>query len=77
MKNYIVAEMQFGADTAAVVHFAFDDKGAAEDKYLYLRQVARQSAVLVHTVVWMDKVGNVIEKKSYTHPAPEPEPAEE
>lgn len=79
MGNYVVLEMQFNADgTSGIVPFAFADRGAAEDKYIYLRSFARQSAVLVHTIVWMDNRGNVIEKVSYTHPAPpasEEEPA--
>ena len=74
MKNYIVFEEQFNADgTCGIIHFEFDDRGAAEDKYIYLRGFARQSAVLVHTVVWMDNRGNTLEKVSYTHPVP-PEP---
>lgn len=74
MNNYVVIEMQFNADgTTGILPFTFADRGAAEDKYIYLRSFARQSAVLVHTVVWMDNRGAVIEKVSYTHPAP-PEP---
>lgn len=78
MNNYVVLEMQFNADgTSGIVPFAFADRGAAEDKYIYLRSFARQSAVLVHSVVWMDNRGNVIEKVSYTHPQPQPEPEPE
>lgn len=78
MMNYIVLEEQFNADgTCGILHFEFADRGAAEDKYIYLRGFARQSAVLVHTIVWMDNRGNVIEKVSYTHPQPQPEPEPE
>lgn len=78
MMNYVVFEEQFNADgTVGISNWSFADRGAAEDKYIYLRGFARQSAVLVHTIVWADNRGKVIEAVSYTHPQPEPEPAPE
>ena len=72
MKNYYVIEIQTNADgTCGNIVTGYEDRTAAESAYLTTRAACAVSAVLIHTVVWMDKQGNVIEKKSYVHPAPE------
>ena len=76
MKNYKVIELQTNDDTDAAIVQGYDDKGAAEGRYLTVREAARQSAVRVHTVMWIDKTGNTLEKCCYIH-APEPEPEAE
>ena len=71
---FYVIELQTNADgTCGNIVVAEPDKKAAELLYLTKRGAAAASSVLTHTVVWMDSVGNTIEKKSYIHPAPEPE----
>ena len=78
MKNYYVIEIQTNADgTCGNIVTGYEDRTAAESAYLTPRAACAVSAVLIHTVVWMDKQGNTIEKKSYVHPAPEPEQAAE
>lgn len=72
MKYYVI-EIQTNADgTSGTFVFDFADKAAAEDKFIALRAAARQSAVLVHTVLWIDSNGNTIEKQSYIHATEEP-----
>ena len=75
MNNFYVIEIQTAADgTSGNFVFGFADKAGAEDKFIALRAYARQSTVHIHTVLWIDKQGNTIERKSYIHPNPEPEP---
>ena len=74
MNNYYAIEIQSNADgTSGFLSYGFPDKGDAEGKYLETREAARQSSVHTHTVVLMDKEGNVIEKKCYHHAQPTPE----
>ena len=78
MKNFYVIEIQTNADgTCGNIVTGYEDRTAAETAYLTTRAAAAVSSVLIHTVLWIDKQGNTIEKKSYTHPAPEPEQAAE
>lgn len=78
MKNFYVIEIQTNADgTCGNIVTGYEDRTASESAYLTTRAAAAVSSVLIHTVVWMDNKGNVIEKKSYIHPAPEPEQAAE
>lgn len=78
MKNYYVIEIQTNADgTCGNIVTGYEDRTAAESAYLTTRAACAVSAVLIHTVLWIDKQGNTIEKKSYVHPAPEPEQAAE
>ena len=78
MKNFYVIEIQNNADgTSGNIVTGYEDRTESETAYLSTRAAAAVSAVLIHTVVWMDNKGNVIEKKYYVHPAPEPEQAGE
>ena len=72
MNNYYVLEIQTNEDSSGVISFGYAEKGDAEGKYLALRDSARQSNVLVHTVMWIDNKGNTIEKKEYVHPVTAP-----
>ena len=74
MKDYYVIEIQTNADgTCGNIVRGYEEKVDAESAYLTTRAACAVSSVLIHTVVWMDKQGNTIEKKSYIHPAPETE----
>ena len=79
MYNYYAIEIQSNADgTGGLNAFGFEDKGECEGKFLYLRDVARQSQVLVHTVMFIDNKGNHQERPAvYNHPVPEPGAVEE
>ena len=67
MKNYYVIEIQTNADgTCGNIVTGYEDRTAAETAYLTTRAAAAVSSVLIHTVLWIDKQGNTIEKKSYT-----------
>ena len=73
--NYYVIEIQTNADgTSGNFVFGFAGKDDAEAKFLALRGFALQSNIMVHTVVWLDNRGNLIDKKAYIHPVVEPEP---
>lgn len=74
MSNFYAIEIQTNADgTSGFLPYGYEEKGDAEGKYLVVREDARQSAVNCHTVLLMDKEGNVLERKCYHHPVPEPE----
>ena len=69
MNNYYAIEIQSNADgTSGFLPYGYEAQGDAEGKYLALREAARQSNVLVHTVMLIDNKGNTLEKKTYTHP---------
>ena len=76
---YYVLELQTNGDgTSGNFVFNYSDKGEAEAKFLAVRAAAAISNVMIHTAVWMDNRGNIIEKKAYIHPvAPEPEAEEQ
>ena len=74
MFNYYAIEIQSNADSGSLLPFGFENKGDCEGKFLALRDAARQSSVLVHTVLFIDKNGNHMERPAvYTHPVEEPE----
>lgn len=70
MYQYYAIEIQTNADgTGGLNSFGFDDKGECEGKFLYLRDVARQSHVLIHTVMFIDNKGKHQEEPAvYRHP---------
>ena len=70
MYNYYVCEVQTPAEgPSSLTPFGFTEKGDAEDKFLNLRMFARQSTVMIHTVMFIDNKGNHIEKPAvYIHP---------
>lgn len=73
MSNYYAIEIQTNADgTSGFNQFGFEDKGECEGKYLYLRDAARQSSVLVHTVMFINNRGVHMEPPAvYIHPVEE------
>lgn len=74
MSNFYAIEIQSNADgTSGFIPFGFENKGDCEGKFLALRDAARQSQVLIHTVMFIDNRGNHMEKPAvYVHPQPEP-----
>ena len=75
--NYYVIEIQSNHDgTSGNLVFGYESRTDAEGKFLAVRASAAVSSVMIHTALWIDNKGNTIEKKSYTHPVPEPEPEE-
>lgn len=73
MKYYVI-ELQTNADgTSGNIVTAYADKDAAEDAFLSLKIAAHQSSVLIHTAVWLDNKGKLIESKAYIHPVVETE----
>lgn len=74
MSNFYAIEIQTNADgTSGFLPYGYEEKGDAEGKYLVMREAARQGTVNCHTVLLMDKEGNVLERKCYHHPVPVPE----
>ena len=71
MYNYYVIEIQTnapGSDSpGGVIPYGFEDRNAAEGHYLYLRGIAKDSSVYIHTVMWVSKEGHTLEKKTYIH----------
>lgn len=67
--NFYVIEIQTNSDgTSGNIITGYDDKLVAEDAFCQVRQSANDSAVMIHTVLWIDNRGNTIEKASYVHP---------
>ena len=78
MYNYYVIEIQTHSNgTAGNLVTGFEDKLTAEDAFCQARAAANDSTVMIHTVLWIDKNGNTIEKVSYTHPGENAPSAEE
>ena len=72
--NFYVIEIQTNSDgTSGNIITGYDDKLVAEDAFCQVRQSANDSAVMIHTVLWIDNRGNTIEKASYVHPVANPE----
>ena len=70
MFNYYVIEMQTNADgTGGFVQYGFADKGSAEDKFHSLCISARQSQVMIHTVMFINNKGGLVKPSEYyVHP---------
>ena len=73
MYNYYVMEIQTNADgTGGPLPYGFNDKGEAEDKFHALCISARQSQVMIDTVVFIDNKGNQVKPPAcYVHPQEE------
>lgn len=78
MYNYYAIEIQTNADgTGSLLPYGYESKGDCEGKFLALREFARQSNVLIHTVLFIDNKGKHQEDPAiYTHPVPEEGTAE-
>lgn len=70
MYNYYVIEMQTNSDgTSGFNQFGHADKGLAEDNFHSLCISARQSKVMIHTVMFTDNKGALVKpSESYIHP---------
>ena len=65
---YIIQEIQTENNvTALVPAITEEDKGQAESKFLTACAAACISSVDIHTVIWYDEHGNVIDRKYYEH----------
>ena len=77
MKYYVI-ELQTNADgTSGNIVTAYADHDTAEAAFLTKKIAALQSSVLVHTIVWLDNKGKLIDSKAYIHPVVETEETEE
>lgn len=79
MNNYYVIEIQTNADgTSGNIVTGYADKLTAEDAFMQARAAANDSAVMVHTIMWIDNRGrNMEEPKCYVHPQAQPAQEEE
>ena len=70
MYNYYVIEMQTNADgTSGFNQFGHADKGLAEDNFHSMCISARQSSIMIDTVMFVDNKGNHVKQpESYVHP---------
>ena len=75
--NFYVIEMQTNSDgTSGFNQFGFADKGEAEDKFHATCISARQSTVMIHTVLFINNRGEHKEKPAvYVHPVEQNEQA--
>ena len=65
---YIIQEIQTtNGQTALVPSVVEADRAEAESKFLLACSYAVKSSVEVHTVIWYDEHGNVIDRKFYEH----------
>ena len=65
---YIIQEIQTNNGTTALVPAVTEaDQEEAESKFLVTCSYAVKSEVDVHTVIWYDEHGNVLDRKVYEH----------
>ena len=64
----IIQEIQTDNGVTALVPAVVEaDRDEAESKFLLACSYAVKSTVDVHTVIWYDEHGNVIDRKFYEH----------
>lgn len=65
---YIIQEIQTENNQTALVPAVLEsDRAEAESKFLLACSYAVKSSVDVHTVIWYDEHGNIIDRKYYEH----------
>jgi len=65
---YIIQEIQTENNVTALVPAVTEaDRDEAESKFLLTCSYAVKSTVDIHTVIWYDEHGNVIDRKYYEH----------
>lgn len=65
---YIIQEMQTNNGQTVLVPAVVEaDRKEAESKFLLASSYAVKSTVEVHSVIWYDEHGNVIDRKFYEH----------
>ena len=70
MNNFYVIEIQTNHDgTSGNLITGYADKNTSEDAFCQVRQSANDSTVMIHTVLWIDNRGKVLESACYVHPA--------
>lgn len=68
---YIVVEIQIFDNRAPnVLHFEYEDRNRAYEKYHYILAEAAVSEVLIHTAVIMQADGRTITRETFEHPRP-------
>ena len=81
MYNYYVIEIQTHSDeTSGNIVTGYADKDTAEDAFMAARAAANDSTVACHTVMFINKEGQHMDKESpkcYHHYEPLPEQTEE
>ena len=76
---YIVIELQILPNgNPNVLHFEYEDRLKAFEKYHYVLAEAAVSECLVHTCIILDEHGRHLARETFEHiqPAPEPEVTE-
>lgn len=74
---YFVIEIQtFSNRNPNVLHFEYEDRLKAFEKYHYVLAEAAVSECLVHTCIILDEQGRHIARETFEHPKEEPEPEE-
>jgi len=77
MNNYYVIEIQSHSDgTSGNLVTGFPDKLTSEDAWMAARAAANDSTVACHTIMWINKEGQHMDKESpkcYHHNEPVPE----
>lgn len=80
MKEYYVIEIQSHSDgTSGNIIIGYEDKNTSEDAWMAARAAANDSTVACHTVMWINKEGQHMDKESpkcYHHNEPLPEEGE-
>lgn len=81
MNNFYVIELQTHSDgTSGNLVTGYPDKLTSEDAWMAARAAANDSTVACHTVMWINKEGEHMDKESpkcYHHNEPLPEQTEE
>lgn len=66
---YIVIEIQIlPNDNPNVLHFEYDNRLKAYEKYHYVLAEAAVSDCLVHTCIILDEQGRHLTRETFTHP---------
>jgi hypothetical protein len=72
---YFVIEIQILSNgNPNVLHFEYEDRNKAFEKYHYVLAEAAVSDCLTHTCIILDKEGRHIARETFEHPKIEPEP---
>ena len=68
---YIVIEIQIlPTGNPNVLHFEYEDRLKAYEKYHYVLAEAAVSPCLVHTCIILDEQGRHLARETFNHPAP-------
>ena len=69
---YFVIEIQILPNgNPNLLHFEYEDRNKAFEKYHYILAEAAVSSCLTHTAVIMTKDGKIVTRETFEHPAEE------